>query len=52
MATTYDSSYIINSKYLALKRNLKEKENQYEFLINFVSYHDVTAKFLKKVITH
>lgn len=50
MATSYDSSYIIHSKYFALKRNLKQKENQYEFLVNFVSDQHVTGKFLKKVI--
>ncbi len=51
MATSYDSSYIIHSKYFALKRNLKEKENHYEFLVNFVSDQNViSGKFLKKVI--
>lgn len=47
---TSDSSYMIHSKYFALKRNLKQNENHYEFLVNFSSSNDVTDKFLKKVI--
>ena len=45
-----NDSYFIHSKYFALKRNLKGKENYCEVLLNFSSIDDLSEKYLKQVI--